>query len=118
MVSRWRGYALALPRFDIPDVEIYHAEHGKLAPYKLWRLRDLHNYTIDQIRSYGCPNGGETMRINVRSDTVASASEKSRYQFTVSSGRWRSSLRDLESPPPIAQMSSQFRAEMFATVER
>ena len=44
----------------------------QLDPYGRWRSYGLHNYTIDQTRSCFCPFGGHTMRITVRSDTVAS----------------------------------------------
>jgi hypothetical protein len=37
-----------------------------------WRSYGLHNYTIDQTRSCFCSNGGEKMRLLVKSDTVNS----------------------------------------------
>jgi hypothetical protein len=39
--------------------------------YLQWKSFDLHNYTIDQIRSCFCPYGGEKVRITVRSDTIS-----------------------------------------------
>ena len=39
-------------------------------PYERWNSYDLHNYTFDQIRACFCIEGGEKMRITVRSDTV------------------------------------------------
>ncbi len=41
-----------------------------LDPYERWRSYNLHNYTIDQVRVCFCGEGGQTMRITVRSDTV------------------------------------------------
>jgi hypothetical protein len=41
-------------------------------PFERWRSHGLHNYTIDQTRSCFCPNGGEKMRLSVKSDTVNS----------------------------------------------
>jgi hypothetical protein len=40
-------------------------------PYERWRSYSLHDYTIDQIRSCYCLNGGQAMRITVRSNTIA-----------------------------------------------
>ena len=40
-------------------------------PYERWRSYALHNYSIDQVRICYCRGGGQTMRISVRSDTVA-----------------------------------------------
>jgi hypothetical protein len=40
-------------------------------PYEKWQSQNFHNYSIDQNRSCYCINGGELMRITVRSDTVA-----------------------------------------------
>jgi hypothetical protein len=40
-------------------------------PYDRWRSYNIHNYTIDQVRYCYCTNGGEKMRITVRSDTIA-----------------------------------------------
>lgn len=42
-----------------------------LDPYERWRSYNLHNYTIDQVHTCYCVEGGQTMRITVRSDTVA-----------------------------------------------
>ena len=41
-------------------------------PYELWRSKNLHNYSISQIRSCFCPDAGEIVRITVRSDTIFS----------------------------------------------
>jgi hypothetical protein len=41
------------------------------APYQKWQSFNLHDYTIDQIRSCFCPHAGELVRITVRHDTVA-----------------------------------------------
>jgi len=40
--------------------------------YELWRSKNLHNYSIDQIRSCFCPDAGQSVRITVRSDTIFS----------------------------------------------
>ncbi len=38
--------------------------------YELWRSKNLHNYSIDQLRGCFCPNAGELVRVTVRSDTI------------------------------------------------
>jgi hypothetical protein len=43
------------------------------SPYEQWQSHNFHNYTIDQKRSCYCPQGGELVRITVRSDTIAQA---------------------------------------------
>ena len=43
-----------------------------VTPYEQWKSFNLHNYSIDQVRSCFCVYGGEIIRIVVRSDTVAS----------------------------------------------
>ena len=43
-----------------------------LDPYERWRSYNLHDYTVDQIRSCYCPDGGKVVRIAVRSDTITS----------------------------------------------
>ena len=40
-------------------------------PLELWRSLSLHDYTVDQRRWCFCPHAGETVRIGVRSDTIA-----------------------------------------------
>jgi hypothetical protein len=40
--------------------------------YDIWRAAGIHNYTVDQMRSCFCPEGGETIRITVRSDSIIS----------------------------------------------
>ena len=42
------------------------------SPYEQWRSYNIHNYTIEQIRSCYCINGGQSMKITVRSDSVYS----------------------------------------------
>jgi hypothetical protein len=61
-------------------------------PYELWRSKNLHNYSIDQIRSCFCPDAGQSVRITVRSDTIFSIINisnnsiiTSSYYFTVDS---------------------------------
>ena len=46
-------------------------------PYEQWRSLDLHNYTIDQIRSCFCAEVGEALRVTVRFDTIASVAKVS-----------------------------------------
>jgi Family of unknown function (DUF6174) len=41
-------------------------------PYELWHSYNLHNYTIEQIRSCFCVNGGESMKVTFLDDTVFS----------------------------------------------
>ena len=48
-----------------------------LDPYERWKSYNIHDYTIDQIRSCFCPYGGQTMRITVRSDTISSVKQLS-----------------------------------------
>jgi len=40
--------------------------------YELWRSKNIHNYSVDQIRSCFCPDAGKTVRITVQSDTIFS----------------------------------------------
>ena len=47
------------------------ADQG-LDPFARWRSYDLHDYTIDQVRDCFCQLAGQTMRISVRADTIAS----------------------------------------------
>lgn len=56
-------------------------------PYTRWKSYDLHDYTIDQLRSCFCVLGGVTMTVTVRSDTVASvwnAADSSEAPSTIS----------------------------------
>ena len=46
-------------------------------PYERWRSFNLHRYTIDQARICYCPEGGQTMRITIRADTLASVTRLS-----------------------------------------
>ena len=41
----------------------------------LWRSYNIHDYTIDQIRSCFCINGGKKMRVAVQSDTIFSVTK-------------------------------------------
>lgn len=43
-----------------------------LTPYERWRSKNLHNYSIEQVRFCFCDDGGEKMNIIIRSDTVFS----------------------------------------------
>ena len=40
------------------------------SPYELWKSKNIHNYSIDQIRFCFCPDAGQLVRITVRSDTI------------------------------------------------
>jgi len=46
------------------------AEPDTITPYQLWRSNNIHNYSIDQVRSCFCPDAGRSVRITVRSDTI------------------------------------------------
>jgi hypothetical protein len=48
------------------------SEPVKQTPYELWRSKNLHNYSINQIRSCFCPDADEVVSITVRSDTIFS----------------------------------------------
>ncbi|MDP3148209.1 MAG: DUF6174 domain-containing protein [Ignavibacteria bacterium] len=61
-------------------------------PYELWRSQNLHDYSIDQVRTCYCPDGGVVVRVTVRSDTIFSLTKvadgslvTSPYYFTVDS---------------------------------
>jgi hypothetical protein len=47
-------------------------EQVSLTPYENWRSYNIHDYTVEQVRSCYCVNGGQRMKITVRSDTVYS----------------------------------------------
>ena len=47
-------------------------EPNTKAAHELWRSKNLHNYSIDQIRSCFCPDAGQSVRITVHSDTIFS----------------------------------------------
>jgi hypothetical protein len=38
--------------------------------HEQWHSYNIHNYSIEQVRSCFCVNGGERMKVTVRSDTV------------------------------------------------
>ena len=48
------------------------SEPIKQTPNELWLSKNIHNYSIDQIRSCFCPDAGQMVRITVRSDTIFS----------------------------------------------
>jgi len=48
------------------------SEPVQVTPYQFWRSQNLHSYSINQRRSCFCPDGGEVVRITVRSDTISS----------------------------------------------
>jgi hypothetical protein len=39
-------------------------------PAQRWQSLRIHDYTIEQMRSCFCRNGGQTMRLTVKADTV------------------------------------------------
>jgi hypothetical protein len=39
-------------------------------PYELWHSKNIHNYSIDQVRNCFCPGRGDSVRITVRADTI------------------------------------------------
>jgi hypothetical protein len=45
---------------------------SRVTPYERWKSFQLHNYTIDQVQICFCGNSGDTVRIIIRSDTIAS----------------------------------------------
>ena len=61
-------------------------------PYELWRSQNLHNYSIDQVRTCFCPDGGVVVRLTVKSDSIFSITKvsdgsliTSPYYYTVDS---------------------------------
>lgn len=61
-------------------------------PYELWRSKNLHNYSIDQVRTCYCLDGGVVVRLIVKSDTIFSKTKvsdgsiiTSPYYYTVDS---------------------------------
>ena len=40
--------------------------------YRIWKNQNIHNYTIDQVKSCFCADAGLSVRITVRSDTIYS----------------------------------------------
>ncbi len=46
------------------------SQPGPSDPYQLWLNRNIHDYTIEQVRSCYCIEGGQRMRLTVRQDTV------------------------------------------------
>lgn len=45
---------------------------GAATPYERWRSQNIHNYTIEQVISCFCSNGGKRVTVTVLSDTVFS----------------------------------------------
>jgi hypothetical protein len=41
-------------------------------PYERWKAYNIQHYSIDQIRACFCPDGGQTMRIEIQSGRVVS----------------------------------------------
>jgi hypothetical protein len=40
-------------------------------PYEIWRSKNIHNYSIDQVRYCFCMSSGDSVRITVRADTIS-----------------------------------------------
>ncbi|MGA9365695.1 MAG: DUF6174 domain-containing protein [Bacteroidota bacterium] len=65
-------------------------------PYERWRSYSLHDYTIDQIRTCYCLNGGLAVRITVRSDTIALVMRLSDMTtVSISESKWYLSVDSL-----------------------
>lgn len=45
---------------------------GPASPYDLWRSQNIHSYTMEQVRSCFCVDGGTRMKVTVKADTVFS----------------------------------------------
>jgi hypothetical protein len=50
-------------------------------PYEKWQSYNIHNYTIEQVRSCFCVNGGVKMKVTVQSDTLFSVMKLSDSTF-------------------------------------
>jgi hypothetical protein len=46
------------------------SQPGSSDPYQLWLSRNIHDYTVEQVRSCFCIEGGQRMRLTVRQDTI------------------------------------------------
>jgi hypothetical protein len=46
-------------------------------PFEKWASYNIHNYSVDQTRSCFCINGGEKIRLVIKSDTIYSATKLS-----------------------------------------
>jgi len=65
-------------------------------PAQRWRSRNIHDYTIEQVRSCFCVYGGQSMRVIVRADTVASVVRISDGQvLTAEQAEWYWSVNDM-----------------------
>ena len=40
--------------------------------YRIWKNQNIHNYTIDQVKSCFCIDAGSSVRLTVRADTIYS----------------------------------------------
>ena len=45
---------------------------GDQAQYDLWKSKNIHNYSIEQVRACFCPGAGERVKITVKADTIFS----------------------------------------------
>lgn len=68
------------------------SEVSPQTPYELWRSQNLHDYSIDQVRTCFCPDGGAVVRLTIKSDSIFSITKvsdgslvTSPYYFTVDS---------------------------------
>ena len=45
--------------------------------YLRWKALGVHNYSIDQVRTCFCVDGGQSMRVSIRADTISSVTRLS-----------------------------------------
>lgn len=62
------------------------------SPYQLWRSQNIHDYSMDQVRTCYCGDGGVVVRLTVKSDSIFSITKvsdgsivTSPYYYTVDS---------------------------------
>jgi hypothetical protein len=82
-------------------------------PYEQWRSQNLHYYTIDQRRICFCPYGGETVRITVRSDTIAQVTRISdtsavQYQVYISIDSLFGIIRNSKTDSLVVRYNSEY----------
>lgn len=53
------------------------SEVSPQTPYELWKSYNLHDYSIDQVRTCFCPDGGMIVRLVVKADTIFSKTKVS-----------------------------------------
>ena len=45
---------------------------GDQSQYELWKSKNIHNYSVEQVRTCFCPDAGERVRLTVKADTIFS----------------------------------------------